>query len=238
MGKQFCWLILLLLVGCGRNPGTLPSDFAVQVGIDGGMLPYSRNVSLQVGAGEDVTFMNGVRLAVQFQPSATDLETVYRAVIANRFDRIRVDEEEVYDRGGTSVGVNLDGEFIGVHDSGMSFVRERWQDEYQAVYAAAFQLVTAQPDAAAGSFTLAWDDQLSFGGWEIVMVMSDDYMGMTDTDSVTQVVEVYTRNTAASYPITLSNSVNGNSLTFTLDLSQHEQAFLSQEGGEPVMVGR
>lgn len=237
MWRRICWLLLVLLVGCGRDPGTLPSDFAVQVGIDGGMLPYSRNVSLRVGAGEDVTFINGVRLAVQFQPTPADLGRVYQAVIENQFDRIKVDEEEVYDRGGTSVGVNLEGEFIWVYDSGMSFVRERWQDEYQAVYAAAFQLVTAQPDAAAGSFTLTWDDQLAFGGWEILLTMGGDYLGMSDTDSVTQQVEIYTRQASASYPITLSNSVNGNTATFILDMSQYRQVFLTQEGGEPMMIG-
>ncbi|MBK9050229.1 MAG: hypothetical protein IPL78_04680 [Chloroflexi bacterium] len=235
MWKRFCWLLLLLGVGCGRAPATPPADFAVRVEIDGGMLPYSRGVSLRVGEGEDGTFMSGVSLVVQFQPSTTDMEMVYEAVVANRFERIKVDEVEAYDRGGTSVGVKRDGEFVWAYNSGMSFVQERWQDEYEAIYAAAFHIVTPQPDAA--TFTLTWDERLSWGGWEMVLDMGSDYRGMSDTHADTREVTISTSNAAASYPITLSNSINGNSLTFILDLSQHQQVFLSQEGGVPVMVG-
>lgn len=238
MRKLLLGLVLLGLVGCGRGAANRPDDFAVRLHEDGGMTPFSRNVLLTSGVSEDETFLDGVTLRVQFELAETDLAALYEAVLDNRFDRIRADEEEgVYDRGGTSIGVQREGEMVWVYDNGMSFVRERWWDEYEAIYAAAFQLVTAQPDAAADSFTLTWDDKLAFGGWEILVVVGGDYLGMTEPDMMTSEVTIYSRNAAASYPITLSNSVNGNTATFTLDMSQHRQLFLSQEGGKPVMVG-
>ncbi len=238
MRKLLLGLVLLGLVGCGRGSASRPDDFAVRLREDGGMTPFSRNILLTNGVSEDETFLNGVVLRVQFELTATDLTALYEAVVDNRFESIRADEEEgVYDRGGTSIGVQREGEMVWVYDNGMSFVRQRWLDEYEAIYAAAFQLVTAQPDAAADSFTLTWDDKLVFGGWEILVTVGGDYLGMTEPDMMTPEVTVYSRNAAASYPITLSNSVNGNTATFTLDMSQHRQVFLTQEGGEPVMVG-
>ena len=238
MRKLLLGLVLLGLVGCGRGSATRPDDFAVRLREDGGMTPFSRNILLTSGVSEDETFLNGVVLRVQFELTETNLTALYEAVVDNRFDSIRADVEEgVYDRGGTSIGVQTSGEMVWVYDNGTSFVRERCLDEYEAIYAAAFQLVTAQPDAAAGSFTLTWDEKLTWGGWEIEVAVGGDYLGMTEPELMTTEVTVFSRNAAASYPITLSNSVNGNTATFTLDMSQHQQLFLSQESGEPVMVG-
>lgn len=235
MKRWVGYVLLWGLLGCSALPGTRPPDFAITIREDGGMLPYGRHIILNEGQSEDGTFIDGFQLQIQFQTSPDDLDTVYEVVGDNRFTRIRTTEEMVYDRGGTSIDVRLDGDYYDVSDSGMSFVRSSWQDEYDNVYAAAFQVVTPPADAAA--FTISWDDSLTFGGWEMVLQMGPDYRGMSDTHSGTREIMVYTANAAASYPLTLSNSINGNSLTFILDLSQHQQVFLSQEGGEPVMVG-
>ena len=236
--KKLLWAIgLFMLAGCGRASATRPVDFAVRLHEDGGMTPFSHDVWLTTGEGEDEIFLNGLNLRVQFVPDEAALDTLYETVIANRFARIRTYEEEVYDRGGTSIGVQQDGEMVWVYDNGMSFVREGWQDEYEAIYAAAYQFVTPQPDAAAGSFTLTWDESLNWGGWEIRVVVGTAYRGMTEVTMMTPEVTLYTQNPSGQYPITLSNSNTGKTTTFTLDLTQHQRVVLSQNGGEPVVVG-
>ena len=52
--------------------------------------------------------------------------------------------------------------------------------------------------------------------------MGPDYRGMTDTDSGTREVTIYTGNAAATYPLSLSNSTTGNSTTFNLDLTAYQ----------------
>lgn len=236
MKKWVWWVWLSGLLGCAGLPGTRPQDFAITIHEDGGMLPYGRSVTLNATQSTDETFIDGFQMDVQFQTSADDLDAVYEAVVDNRFTRIRTREEEVYDRGGSSIGVRLDGDYYDVADSGMSFVRSNWVEEYENVYAAAFQLVAPQPNAAA--FTLTWDDSLAFGGWEMVLDMGPDYWGMTDTHSGTREVTIYSGNAAASYPITLSNRTSGNSITFSLDLTQYQGVTMSQEQGQPVLVGQ
>lgn len=233
--KKWVWCFwLLALFGCSGLPNTRPQDFQITVSEDGGMLPYSRNVTLNGTQSEDETFIDGFNVMILFQTGVMELDTVYEVVQDNHFTQIRTREEEVYDRGGSSIGVRLDNDYYDVADSGMSFVRASWQEEYQNVYAAAFQLVAPQPNAAA--FTLIWDDSLSFGGWAMVLDMGPDYRGMTDTHSGTREVTIYTGNAAATYPLTLSNSLNGNSATFNLDLTQYQSIQLSQEQGQPVLV--
>lgn len=234
--KKWAWCFWLLgLIGCSGLPDTRPQDFQITVSEDGGMLPYGRNVTLNGIQSEDETFIDGFNVMILFQADGTELDRVYEAVQDNRFTQIRTREEEVYDRGGSSIGVRSAGDYYDVADSGMSFVRANWQDEYQNVYAAALQLVAPQPDAAA--FTLTWDDSLSFGGWEMILDMGPDYRGMTDTHSGTREVTLYTGNAAATYSLTLSNSINNNHTAFNLDLTQYKGIQLSQEQGQPVLVG-
>lgn len=233
--KKWVWCFWLLgLLGCSGLPNTRPQDFQITVSEDGGMLPYSRNVTLSGTQSEDETFIDGFDVMILFQADQTELDMVYEAVQDNRFTQIRTREEEVYDRGGSSIGVRLDSDYYDVADSGMSFVRASWQEEYQNVYAAALQLITPPPDASA--FTLTWDDSLSFGGWAMVLDMGPDYRGMTDTHSGTREVTIYTDNAAATYSLILSNSISNNSATINLDLTQYQGIQLSQEQGQPVLV--
>ena len=236
MKRWLWWVWLLGVMGCAGLPGTRPQDFAITIREDGGMLPYSRGVTLNATQSSDEIFIDGFQMRVQFQTSVDDLDAVYEAVVDNQFTRIRTREAEVFDRGGSSIGVRLEGEYYDVSDSGRSFVRSNWAEAYENVYAAAFQLVAPQPDAA--PFTLTWDDSLAFGGWEMVLDMGADYRGMTDTDSGTREVTIYTGNAAATYPLSLSNSTTGKSTTFNLDLTAYQGVMLSQEQGTPVLVGR
>ncbi|MCA9562774.1 MAG: hypothetical protein KC561_04750 [Myxococcales bacterium] len=136
-----CAAILVLGSGlaCASDlPSERPADFRAELHSDGGMLPRSHSFEVQADGVATFTLnWSGETYTLTRTLSAQDLDALYEAFRANRFDQIEVNEErEVYDRGGVSLVIWANGERYRVSDSGNSFVEEAWDDEFNAALAA------------------------------------------------------------------------------------------------------
>jgi hypothetical protein len=100
----------------------------------GGMLPEGENIYIS----EDSSYWSMWRLnyeqKIYFTTSSEEIDELYQVFLDTDFDKINlIEEQEVYDRGGTSIRLIADGKYFDKNNSGMTFVHENSWDEYAAV---------------------------------------------------------------------------------------------------------
>ncbi|MCI0394555.1 MAG: hypothetical protein L0332_18320 [Chloroflexi bacterium] len=227
--------LTLLLVACAGLPAARPADFAIIYHSNGGMLPQGANIEASAAGGAYRLWDGRVEIGVAFQPTEAQLDALYAAVRDNRVERIQSYEEETYDRGGSSISVTAGGETVQVSDSGMSYVREEWQEEYSNILGALDSLVLpAGPEPPPASFQVVWDDTLLVEpGTLIVQVpLGQEFAGLTSAGYGAMAVTVYSHNPAGRYAIT-AQDWDGNTLaTYTLDLATAGGVALSSQSGQ------
>lgn len=139
--------IFILFVACAgssilsteSNLPDQPEKIVIRWRQDGGMLPESENIHISVDSCQYVLWRNRCELKVDFTASQAEIMELYAVFKLNQFDKIKViEEQEVYDRGGTSVDISLDNKYINKSNSGMSFIHEKDWQAYAAVEKAIF----------------------------------------------------------------------------------------------------
>lgn len=142
-------LVLLALVGlsacASRLPADRPADFSLELAEDGGML----NRGFAVLVSRELSYIeeweDGDRSLFIFQADAALLDELYETAREHRVDRIGVRTEEgVYDRGGLNIRLQAAGRRYDKSDSGMSFVRVGWDEEFRRM-AEALQRLRREP---------------------------------------------------------------------------------------------
>ncbi|MBI3135108.1 MAG: hypothetical protein HYZ14_10590 [Bacteroidetes bacterium] len=133
----------LFLACTGEGGGTLfggtalpenPEKIVIEWNEGGGMLPEGETIYLSTDSSYYYMWKDQTRQKLYFNTSEQELNEIYQVCRDNNFDKIRlIEEQEVYDRGGTSIRLIADGKYIDKNNSGMTFLHESDVDEYYAV---------------------------------------------------------------------------------------------------------
>lgn len=191
-------LSVLVLDACVASGSVLPEkrpdDFEASFSFNGGMLPYSE--SLHIAADESTyrLFKQGLEIVIHFQVSDEELDSLYKTLREDQFDRIQSREEQVYDRGGYSMSMQANGESYHVSDSGVSFVLDEWSDEFADALTRLQQTLRAYAEPDDRSFVIQWDESL-FAASRLATVeidVGDRFAGVTGTTNGTAEMRVFT----------------------------------------------
>lgn len=139
---SFYTAMITLLSGCGGMPAEMPEDFSVSFHIDGGMLPQGFNCSIKQDSSVVEKWFQGNknRYVIATPPEA--IRELYQQIREAQGTSIKTYEEEgVYDRGGESVGLTLNGEHYNISDGGMSFIKKGWQENFSKMVKAIDQYI-------------------------------------------------------------------------------------------------
>lgn len=149
------------------------------------MLPEGENVYISKDSSywEEWTYESEKKTYLSISPSeVADLYNVFRE---NHFDLIGVNEEqEVYDRGGTSVDITVDGKYFDKSSSGMSFIAEQDWDEYANVESAILKLVHEKLDEKRQFTRIVLSDSLLNSGYLIQLSVEQKLVYDSKVDSL------------------------------------------------------
>lgn len=230
---------LLTVVGCAcaglpagmplgsKLPATRPADFQISVHEDGGMMPRGESVQISANESSYDVFRNDVRVVAQFTSTAAELDELYRIVRENNPDGIRTHQEKVYDRGGTSLQITVDGRVLNISNSGISFVEKGSATQFNAIVAAVkARLVCTAPDPTV--VEIFWGDR-RFSGGRIEISAGDQFAGMQIGDD--QQVRV-TLAKPIRLPIRVVASGEKIQGSLEIDTSKTRRVAIAIEGGK------
>jgi hypothetical protein len=175
--------LVALAVACGRGessrlPATRPADFALTVAFGEGMTARGWQLDISAAGGALVEMDNANTDRGTFPVSAADLDALYATCRAQRVDAIRTHEEEVSDRGGTSLHITADGRSFQISDSGMSFVAEADRPRFAAIVEAAQALASKGRLPVA----IAFDPSLAGHDLQILRTGQLEFLGVVAAD--------------------------------------------------------
>jgi len=108
----------------------------------GGMLPEGQDIYISKDSSYYSVWQNQRNQKIYFNTSELELKQLYQVFMDNDYGNIRlIEEQEVYDRGGTSIRLIADGKYFDKNNSGMTFLHENDVDAY-------FEIETAIYDFA------------------------------------------------------------------------------------------
>src|SRR5690606_22772512 len=82
----------------------------------------------------------GDQTVLSWKPTEDEINELYTILKDNKFDKIKSRSEgEVYDRGGLSVDIDLDGKSYELSNSGSHFIESKWSDNFSAITSAIWQ---------------------------------------------------------------------------------------------------
>lgn len=126
-------LVLMLFFSCSKLPEKRPANFSVRLMSNGGMMPVGSHIFISADSCLVKTGYQQVENVQTFSLPDTVLDALYATIYQNRFDCISTYTEQVYDRGGTTLEVQADLINKSVSNSGMNFVKKRWEVNFAKV---------------------------------------------------------------------------------------------------------
>src|SRR5690606_2227506 len=135
--------------------------FSLRYSSDGGMLPVGERLTLTAGTSTYEYYDRGNTTRVEFELTEQELNDLYQWLRENRFDRIEVRTEQVYDRGGESISINFGTNHYSVSNAGISFVEEDWREEWGNVLGAVTDLMQRKLDEQRVTYTIVIDRTLT-----------------------------------------------------------------------------
>lgn len=194
-----CFLLACSLFSCGGNSlfapqNTLPENpekIVIEWYEGGGMNPESESIYLS----EDSSYWSHWRIPgeqkVYFNTSAEELKNLYQTFNEFDFANIRlIEEQEVYDRGGTSIRLQADGKFYDKNNSGMTFIHQSDVDNYFEIETAIYDFAKNKTALLKMPFELVIAENilkskyklnLMINGQSILYVKDSIYPGLIDT---------------------------------------------------------
>lgn len=141
-----------------KHMDNLPKDFRIILRDGGGMARQGAEYYLSMDSSYADMYENDATTKIYFKVNKKDLEKLYDIILMNSFSSIETFEEKVYDRGGTVIYVRADGQETSVSNSGMSFVKENWWNEWQAIEGEIRNVVAAKLKKQEKQVTIKFDD--------------------------------------------------------------------------------
>lgn len=119
-----------------------PKSIVIEWHEGGGMLPEGQDIYISKDSSYYSLWQNQRHQKMYFTTSDEELKSLYQIFVEHDFSNIRlIEEQEVYDRGGTSIRLVADGKNYNKNNSGMTFLHENDVDAY-------FEIETAVYDFA------------------------------------------------------------------------------------------
>ena len=176
---RFTYLFILLLVtaGCSTDklPEQRPDDLVIKYTEDGGMVDKSKTIYLSKDSSYVTDRNYGAENKTYILTSKADMDNLYKVLKDNNFEHIDVREEEVHDRGGSTVSVSFGGETITKSNSGLSFVEDSWQIQYDEVTGAIRKLADDFLEKMKRNFKIEIDTTLLGDNTFFRMQFNDEY---------------------------------------------------------------
>ena len=140
--KQLFILLFAFGISCqlkgqsNKLPNTCPSDLKLTYHYNGGKVYYSEELTISKDSCVFEKNDHGKWTRNKTRLLAGQFNALYAMLKTNQFDRIEYrKEKKVYDRGGIRIAVEWDEgkKQIEISDSGLSFVKDKWVTEWEAV---------------------------------------------------------------------------------------------------------
>ena len=163
-------------IGSGDNsplPDKRPDDIRFSYSQSGGMMYYSENIFISKDSCYYKINDGGAVTKVYFKLTSAELDKLYDVFKNNDFDEIDSYEEKVYDRGGESISLNWKpGKQVNISNSGMTFIKESWQKEWNACSNAIETIGKSEMEKQKKNYAITFDGSLL--GKEIYMQINRD----------------------------------------------------------------
>ena len=191
--KLIAGIIFFGVIACaGNGNGSIfngselpenPEHIVIRWYSGGGMLPEGEDIHISEDSCVWTQWQNQSERRLKFTMTPEEIRDLYQVFIDNDFDRIDVlEEQEVYDRGGTSIDVNVDGRYFNKSNSGMSFVKEGSWDEYAAVENAICNIAQEKTKDMRADVAIQFTDALVNSGLIIHFSVNDEFFYSSDED--------------------------------------------------------
>ena len=169
--KRICYFFqgfaLAGFIGCANvSKVTIPENISISFSENGGMIPYGTKIFLSI---EDTSFVeffvDGLKNKVSIFPAKEELYELLTFMQAQNFKKIKVREEEAYDRGGNAVTLNLDGERTTVSNMGFSFIKSSYMDNYSKITTRILSVAEKHVPLQLQKIEITLDTSLQKEGW-------------------------------------------------------------------------
>ncbi|MCB1305385.1 MAG: hypothetical protein KDK37_13950 [Leptospiraceae bacterium] len=128
---------MILIIGLSSCISTWPreptSDFTILVHEDGGMMNRGTEIVIGPDLSYFETWMQRERTVLFFRSTEAERISLYSLLRQRNFQWITSSEEKVYDRGGWTIELEMQGDRIRRSDSGIHFVDSLWADDWQEI---------------------------------------------------------------------------------------------------------
>lgn len=184
-----------LLLSCGGSGSSIlggnpalpenPKKIEIRWHEGGGMLPEGEDIFIS----EDSCYWNKwqdqAHIHLNFTMTKDEVRALYQVFIDHDFNNIDVlEEQEVYDRGGTTIDVNCDNVYYAKSNSGMSFVMENDWADYAAVENAIYEAAMQRVEKFKMNSTIKISDNLVESGLVMSLAVDNDYFYDSSKDSM------------------------------------------------------
>lgn len=184
--------------GSKANRSSMPDDFSVRVEYHGGMLPDYELYFISKDScvyevrkgfrGQDLT-----ENRFSFRLTDSELKELYTVVSKNDVGSIKTYEQEVYDRGGTTIHVRENNRTINVSNSGMTFIEAGSVENYNNILNAVKDITKRKLEEEKRIVTLNIDDSILNSGM-IVNISFGGKAFMSAAGEVKEKIEVEVLN--------------------------------------------
>jgi hypothetical protein len=230
--------VSLLMSACSGEGGTavfsgsdLPADpekIIIEWHEGGGMLPEGQEIYLSTDSSYYSMWRDQTHQKLYFNTSAEELKSIYQVFTDNDFDKIRLlEEQEVYDRGGTSISLNADGKNFSKNNSGMTFLHEDDYEEYNAIENNIYDFAKSKIENQKTKTTVKIGNELLAGNYLIYININGNIAYNSDTDD-SLLTQLDTLLYTASNEFIL-NLYNKDSLNYYGSPSFIESVYLTKE---------
>jgi hypothetical protein len=133
LGLVFVVLVMSACKVLATNLPVKPRVIEITWKVDSGMLNKSESIYISNDSCTYTLKVKGRKQLIKFKLKTSVIDSLYQVFYNNKFDKIETFEEEIYDRGGTSIHINVDGESYLVSNSGMTLIKEIYLANYSTV---------------------------------------------------------------------------------------------------------
>lgn len=211
--------IFILLVACSgssilSNESSLPENpekIVIRWNDSGGMLPESESIYISADSCNYIMWRNGNELKVDFTVNHEEIMELYAVFKSNKFDKIKViEEQEVYDRGGTSIDISLDNKYTNKSNSGMSFIDEKDWTAYATVEKAIFDFTFSRIENKKINTTINLSKKLIESELIITILVNGDYIYDSSKEAVKNTLDtlLYPGNNSFEINLFSKDSMN------------------------------
>lgn len=117
-----------------------PKKIKIYWNENGGMMPQYSQIYISNDSCSYLSSKQNVRQLVEYAVSEEEIRSLYDVFYTNEFNKIQTYQQEIYDRGGSSVSLIVDDQSFSVSNSGVDFIKEKNKSQYATIEKAIFKL--------------------------------------------------------------------------------------------------